>query len=111
MAGDDRARVARVAGLGEMRHHVSLSEHAHCFERHQFGIAWANADTDEFCAAHRPPFASALMAAAAIALPPMRPRTIRNGTPRGSAASVSFASAAPTKPTGTAMMAAGFGAP
>ena len=46
-----------------------------------------------------------------MALPPMRPRTMRNGTPRGLSASASFDSAAPTKPTGMPRMAAGFGAP
>src|ERR1700736_5667453 len=46
-----------------------------------------------------------------MALPPMRPRTTRNGTPCGSAASAALDSAAPTKPTGTPMIAAGFGAP
>ena len=40
--------------------------------------------------AHSPPRASALTAAAVMALPPMRPRTIRNGVPRGSAASAAF---------------------
>src|SRR5262249_19760985 len=101
MAGDDRARVAGVAGLGEMRDHVGLRERAHGFQRYELGIARTDADPDQpGGAAHGPVLASALTAAAAMALPPMRPRTTRNGTPRGSAASAAFACAAPTKPTG-----------
>src|SRR5216684_3237858 len=112
MACDDRARIARITGLGEMRDHVGLLEGAHGFERQQLGIARTDADPNQpGGAAHGPALASALTAAAAMALPPMRPRTIRNGTPRGSAASASFASAAPTKPTGMPRIAAGAGAP
>ena len=62
-------------------------------------------------AAHNPGLAKALIAAAVMALPPMRPRTMRNGTPRELAASASFDSAAPTNPTGMPRIAAGFGAP
>src|SRR2546421_89292 len=46
-----------------------------------------------------------------MALPPMRPRTMRNGRPWAFVASASLASAAPTKPTGMPSTAAGFGAP
>src|SRR6185369_14533515 len=45
---------------------------------------------------------SALTAAAASALPPRRPRRVRNGIPRSAAISASFDSAAPTNPTGNA---------
>ena len=100
--------------LAKMRDHVGLVERAHRLERHQFGIARPDADAEELplrFAAHSPALARALTAAAVMALPPMRPRTIRNGTPRGSAASASLDSAAPTKPTGMPRIAAGFGAP
>jgi len=53
----------------------------------------------------------ALNAALAMAEPPRRPRTVRNGTAKRSAASSALLSAAPTKPTGVAMIAAGRGAP
>src|SRR5258708_230534 len=112
MARDDRACIARVASLGEMRHDPGLPERADGLQRQQLGIARPDADTHELAgSAHSPALASALTAAAVMALPPMRPRTIRNGTPRGSAASASFDSAAPTKPTGMPRIAAGFGAP
>src|SRR5262249_58416370 len=108
----DGAGVHGVAGLGKMHHHVGLFQDAHCLERDQLGIARSNADADEFSGrAHMPSLASALTAAAAIALPPNRPSTVRNGTPRGSVANASFASAAPTKPTGIPTIAAGLGAP
>src|SRR5262245_2661616 len=112
IACGDGPRVAGVAGLGEMYDHVGLFQHAHRLERNQLGIARSNADADEFSGrAHMPALASALTAAAVIALPPIRPSTVRNGTPRGSAANASFASAAPTKPTGLPRMAERFGAP
>src|SRR4051812_41755807 len=95
-----------------MRDHRGLPERADRLQRQQLGISGTDADPDELGrSAHRPALASALTAAAVMALPPMRPRTIRNGTPRGSAASASFDSAAPTKPTGMPRIAAGFGAP
>src|SRR5262245_32696119 len=95
-----------------MHDNIGLFEHAHRLERDQLGIARSDADADEFSGgAHISALASALIAAAAIALPPIRPSTVRNGTPRGSAANASFASAAPTKPTGMPTIAAGLGAP
>src|SRR6201999_3760893 len=106
---DDRARMAGIAGLGEMRHHVGFAERAHRLERHQFRVARTDADAQKFSRAHSPGLARALTAAAVMALPPMRPRTIRNGIPRGFSASAAFDSAAPTKPTGMPRMAAGFG--
>ena len=44
---------------------------------HQFGVAGPDADADQARGAHSPALASALTAAAVIALPPMRPRTMR----------------------------------
>src|SRR5262249_17375955 len=112
VACGDTPSVSGVAGLGEMHDDVGLFQHAHRLERDQLGIARSNADADELSTpAHIPALASALTAAAAIALPPIRPRTVRNGIPRGSAANASFASAAPTKPTGMPRIAAGFGTP
>src|SRR5262245_23727629 len=94
-----------------MRDHVGFLQRAHRLERQQLGIPGSDADTDEPTTSHMPALASALTAAAVMALPPIRPRTIKKGTPRGSAASASFDSAAPTNPTGTPMIAAGRGAP
>src|SRR5580658_11121176 len=111
MLRHDGARVTGIAGLGEMGNHVGFAERAHRFQGHQFRIARPDADTEKFPRAHIPVLAKALSAAAVMALPPILPRTIRNGTPRGSAASASFDSAAPTNPTGMPRMAAGFGAP
>ena len=79
-----------LSGLGEMGDHVGFAERTQRLERHQLRIARPDADADEFGRAHRPGLASALTAAAVMALPPMRPRTTRNGTPRGLAASASF---------------------
>src|SRR4029077_7697179 len=110
MAVDGTARIAGIAGLGEVRDHVGLREHAHRLQGQKLGIAWPNADANE-TAAHKPALASALMAAAVMARPPRRPRTIRYGTPDESPANASLDSAAPTKPTGMPRMAAGFGAP
>src|SRR2546430_12145839 len=95
-----------------MRDHVGLFQHPHRLKRDQLGITRSNADADEFSRrAHIPALASALTAAAVIALPPIRPSTVRNGTPRGSAATASFASTAPTKPTGITRIGAGFSEP
>src|SRR5215472_3251551 len=109
MTGNDRPRIAAVAGFGEMGHHVGGAERAHGLQGQELGISRSDADTDEL-AGHRPGLASALTAAA-MALPPMRPRTTRKGTPRELAASASFDSAAPTKPTGIPRIADGFGTP
>ena len=79
-----------ISRFGEMRDHVGLAERAHRLECHQFRIARADADANQLSGAHRPALASALTAAAHMALPPMRPRTMMNGTPRGSAASAAF---------------------
>ena len=76
----------------------------------QIGIAGADADAIEAAErGHSMSLASALTAAAAIALPPLRPRMTMAGRPLS--ISASFDSAAPTKPTGMPMIAAGRGAP
>ena len=83
MRGDDGPRVARIPGLGEMRDHVGLFEGRDRIQRDQPRIARADADADQ-CAsvgAHSPSLAKAFTAAAVMALPPMRPRTISHGTP------------------------------
>src|SRR4029453_7157666 len=110
IACSDGPCVSAVRRLGEMCHHIGLFEHAHRLERDELGIARSDADADEL-SFHIPALARALTAAAVMALPPMRPSTVRKGTPRGFAASESFASAAPTNPTGMPRIAAGFGAP
>ena len=51
--------------------------------------------------------AFALTAAAAMALPPLRPLSAKNGTPKEFPARASFDSAAPTKPTGKPRISAG----
>src|SRR5579872_6162977 len=111
VCGCDLTRPAGASGFGEMRDHVRLRKRAERLERHQFRIARTDADANELAAAHIPGLAKALIAAAVMALPPMRPRTVRKGTFRGFFASASFASAAPTNPTGVPMMAAGLAAP
>ncbi len=50
---------------------------------------------------------SALTAAAASALPPLRPRSVTNGTPSEALINASLLSSAPTNPTGKARMASG----
>src|SRR5258707_8260407 len=112
VAGGDGPRVSGLRGFGKMRHDVGLFQHADGLQRDELGVARSNADTDELPGdSHIPALASALTAAAAIALPPIRPSAVRNGTPRASSTNASFASAAPTKPTGMPRIAAGLGAP
>src|SRR5262249_41531049 len=112
---DRRARRAGISGFGEIGDHIGLAQRARCFDRHQFWIARPDADANQLSRSrsrpHRPGLAKALMPAAVMALPPMRPRTMTNGTPRGSAASASLAWGARTKPTGMPRTAEGFGAP
>ena len=80
MALDDGAGIAVGIALGEMRHDIGLSERAHGLQRQQFGVAGAGADADQpadgCLRAHRPGLASALRAAAVMALPPSLPRTM-----------------------------------
>src|SRR5579864_1675079 len=81
MIGRNGAGAADIAGFGEMHHHIGLPQCSHCLESDEFRVAGPYSDTDQPRGiAHRPAFASALTAAAVMALPPMRPRTIRNGT-------------------------------
>ena len=84
MRVDDGARIAVVAALGEMREHVGLGQRAHGLHGQQFRVARTGADADQAAfasVAHRPGLASALRAAAVMALPPRRPRTMAKGTP------------------------------
>src|SRR5262245_60051604 len=111
MLRGDGAGVTAVSGLGEIHDDVGCAERAHRLQRHQLRIARAETDAKESCRAHSPGLASAFTAAAVMALPPLRPRTMMKGTPRESAASASLDSTAPTKPTGMPRMTAGFGAP
>ena len=75
-----RPRVAAMPGLGEMRHDVGLGQRPHRLQRQELRVARPGADPDQ-PPAHSPGLASALTAAAAIALPPIRPATIAQGTP------------------------------
>src|SRR5580692_7927846 len=108
MLAHDGAGMACIAGLGEMRDDVGGAERTRRLQGHQFRVARPDADAQELSRAHSPALASALTAAAVMALPPLRPRTMMNGTPRESPASAAFDSAAPTKPTGMPRIAAGF---
>src|SRR5439155_14681904 len=108
----DGPGVPALRGFGKMRHQIGLLQHAHCLDRDELRVTRSDTNADKLPGdSHVPALASALTAAAAIALPPMRPSTVRNGMPRESAANASFASAAPTNPTGMPRIAAGFGAP
>ena len=79
-------RVALVARFGKVGDRSRALQRAQRFQRDQLRIARPEPDGDERSGRHRPGLASALTAAAVMALPPMRPRTIRNGRPRGFAA-------------------------
>src|SRR5215470_6440164 len=112
MIGRDGAGAADPAGFGEMRHHIGVPERPRRLESQEFRITGSYSDTDQPCGlVHMPALARALTAAAVMALPPIRPRTIRNGIRCALAANVSLDSAAPTKPTGRPRIAAGLGAP
>src|SRR5215472_12505462 len=109
--------MAGISSFGKKGDHIGFLQRARGFERHQFRIAGSDADADQLsgfchaCRGHMPGLANALIAAAVMALPPTRPRTIKNGIFCALPASASFDSAAPTKPTGMPMIAAGLGAP
>src|SRR5690606_33008871 len=85
------------------------------FQCQQFRIARTRTDAGQDAFGIRrfqsPALANALTAAAVIADPPIRPRTTASGIASGLSIRASFDSAAPTKPTGMPMMAAGRGAP
>ena len=80
MRPDDAARVAVAAALGEIGDHIGFFQRAHGLQRQQFRVARTRADADQpacFCVhIQRPGLARALTAAAVMALPPMRPRTM-----------------------------------
>ena len=76
---DDGARVAVVAALGEIGDDIGLGQGPRGLQRQQFGVAGTSADADETAfgkRVHRPGLASELSAAAVMALPPSRPRTM-----------------------------------
>src|SRR2546430_3104945 len=117
---DGTSRIALKPSLGEKCQDVDISDQRCRSQRQIADIARSDTDAvegsragrsrDRVKSCHSRSLASALIAATAIALPPLRPRTTRNGT-RLCDRSASLDSAAPTKPTGTPMMAAGSGAP
>src|SRR5260364_27884 len=117
---DDPAGMALHPALSEERHHIDRPDQAGRAQREVTHVAVTNADAvqragigharDGVEQAHSASLAMAFTAATAIALPPLRPFTIRYGT-RPSAASASFDSRAPTKPTAVPITAAGRGAP
>src|SRR5258706_867599 len=112
MIGRDGARPTDIAGFGEMRHHVGLPQRPRRLKSEEFRIARSYSDANQPRGlAHIPALARALTAAAVMALPPMRPRTIKNGIRCSLAYKASLDSAAPTKPTGRPRIAAGLGAP
>src|SRR5262249_47673536 len=109
--GRSSTGVAEVACLCKVSYDIGFLQRSYGLECQQFGIPGADADTDQQSLAHEPGLASALTAAAAIALPPILPRTTRNGMPREWVNNSSLDSAAPTNPTGKPRIAAGRGAP
>src|SRR5262249_46048979 len=116
----DAARIADVSLLGEVGDHINRMHQARGAQGEIARVARPDADAVQRSGGraarqgvdgdHSWSLANALTAATAMALPPLRPRTIRNGT-RPSAARASFDSIAPTKPTGRPITAAGGGAP
>src|SRR5262249_41101340 len=84
--------------------HLAIGPHAH-----QIRVARPEATADD-PAHHSLLLASALTAATVIAEPPRRPTTVSAGA-GGDAISAALDSAAPTKPTGQPMIAAGRGPP
>ncbi|MOA06970.1 hypothetical protein D3C78_1266410 [compost metagenome] len=110
---DDAERIALFTFGHEVRHHRRLAQQAQGLDGNQLRVTGAHAKTDQTSRLlhHSISVARALIAAAAMALPPNRPCMITNGTPRLSAASMALDSAAPTKPTGKPRISAGLGAP
>ncbi|MNX84204.1 hypothetical protein D3C86_1159940 [compost metagenome] len=82
--GFDNATTVTAATLfAEEGEHIGIFDGTNGFQRQKFGITGAGADANEFTSgvfkksrAHRPALATALMAAAVIAEPPMRPLTM-----------------------------------
>ena len=87
---DDAARVAAPSRLGEEGDNRGLGDDACRLDREQFRIARPDADAVQAAGAHSASLASALTAAAAIALPPLRPRTTIEGSPLPISASFEF---------------------
>src|SRR5258708_25656394 len=112
---NDRSSVALSMSGARISDDLSLSEYALRFDCNQFRVAGTDTDSEEtsvLCAfAHSSSLASALTAAAAMALPPRRPRTVRKGSPSRLTARAALDSAAPTNPTGMPIISAGRGAP
>ena len=109
-AVDDRARIAAPTCFGEIGDDRRRGYDLGRLDGEQIRIARTDPDAIEAAkGAHSMSLASALTAAAAMALPPLRPRMTMAGRPLSSKAS--FDSAAPTKPTGMPRIAAGRGAP
>src|SRR5579875_1852225 len=105
--GDAAGDAAAVAGA-VIGHYVGLADHPGGLDRHQLGVAGSESDAEK-CSppAHLMLAAIALTAAAAIALPPRRPRTIKYDIPRGRSISSCLDCAEPTKPTGPPSTATG----
>src|SRR5262249_53882684 len=111
---------ARHVALGEVSQHIDRPHQAGGAQGKIPDVTRPDADAIKRAATrttgqgveadHSASLASALTAATAMALPPLRPRPIRQGT-RPSASSASFDSCAPTKPTGSPTTAAGGFAP
>ena len=76
MLRDGPARVAGVARFGEMRDDIRFGKCSCGLQGQKLRIARANSNADK-TPTHKPVLASALTAAAVMALPPMRPRTMR----------------------------------
>ena len=73
-----------LAALGDMRDDIRLAQRAYGLQRELFRIAGTGADADQASLrlrVHRPALANELSAAAVMALPPRRPRTMAKGTP------------------------------
>ncbi len=80
---DDGACISGPAALEEMGDDIGIENGAHGLERQKLGIARPGAHPDQLSRglAHIPGLASALSAAAVMALPPRRPSTMAKGTP------------------------------
>src|SRR5579863_3529348 len=105
---DDAPRLTRpafLAEIGDMPRGTNFAVGPHT---DQIGIAGPEPTTDDAPHDYSLRIASAFTAATVIADPPRRPSTVRAGA-GGLAIKAALASAAPTKPTGQPMIAAGRG--
>src|SRR6266702_5949571 len=107
-AFDDAACLARPALLAEISDVLCAAHRPVRAHAHQVRITGAETAADDASHRYSLRLASALTAATVIAEPPRRPSTVSAGT-GGSAISAALDSAAPTKPTGQPMIAAGRG--